>query len=159
MEKAEMAKARKKTYRTLNFTPSPEKKQIATKQLVLTLGVPDGDVIKVEKLEKSGQRREVSEEEFAALAGEEATELGEALEEAYSAGITDAINNELSEAEEDEEEEEEILRRFILRRAAGRQLLRRGVRRFILRRLIRREAMQRRARPEGKAGPSETRAA
>ena len=148
-----MAKAKRKTYRSLNVAPSPEKKQIATRQLVLTLGVADGGVIKVEKLEKSGQRHEVSDEEFAALAGEDGVELGAALEEAYTAGITDAINDELSEEEEDEEEEEEILRRFILRRAAGRQLLRRGVRRLILRRLIGR------ARSEGKTPRSETKGA
>ena len=151
-----MARAKKKTYRSLNFTPSPEKKQIQTKELVLTLAASNGEVIKIEKLEKSGQRHEVSDEEFAALAGDGATELGAALEEAYSAGITDAINNELSEDEEDEAEEEEILRRFILRRAAGRQLLRRGVRRFILHRLIRRGAMQRHAASMGNPGRSET---
>jgi hypothetical protein len=148
-----MARARKKTYRSLNFTPSPEKKQIQTKQIVLTLAASNGDVIKIEKLEKSGQRREVTDEEFAELAGEDTPNLGAALEHAYTAGITDALNNELSEDEEDEKDEEEILRRFILKRAAGRQLLRRGVRRIILRRALRRRLAERRARPQAGAAP------
>ena len=146
--------ARKKTYRSLNFMPSPEKKQIQTKQIVLTLATPNGDVIKVEKLEKSGQRRELSDEEFAELAGEESVNLGTALEHAYTAGITDALSNELSEDEEDAEQEEEILRRFILKRAAGRQLLRRGVRRLILRRALHRQLAQRQTGPDG--GTSES---
>ena len=140
--------ARKKTYRSLNFTPSPEKRQIQTKQIVLTLAAANGEVIKIEKLEKSGQRREVTDEEFAELAGEESVDLGSALEHAYTAGIEDALKNELSEHDEDEEEEEEILRRFILKRAQGRQLLRRGVRRFILRRALHRQLAQRHARSE-----------
>jgi len=147
-----MARAKKKAIRkirNLDFKPASEKKQIQTKQLVLTLAASNGDVIKVEKLEKSGQRREVTDEEFAELAGGEDTiDLGAALEHAYTAGIADALKDELSEDEEDEEEEEEILRRFILKRAAGRQLLRRGVRRLILRRAIHRQLAERQARPE-----------
>jgi len=150
-----MAKAKKRTYRNLNFTPSSEKKHLETKQLVLTLGVPAGDVIKIELLGKSGQRQEISDDEFAALAGDDAAEdLEAALEEAYTAGITDAIHDELHQEEEDEEDEEEIFRRFILRRAAGRKLLRRGIRQFILRRVIRRELMHRRAQPERKTAPT-----
>jgi hypothetical protein len=115
-----------------------------TREVVVTLGGRKNEVLKVEKIEKSGPRRELSEEEFAALVGEDEMEdLGAALEEAYAAGINDAINDalgELDEAEDDEEEEDEeiVLRRFILGRGAGRQLLRRGVRRLILARVLRR---------------------
>jgi len=152
-----MARPRKKkrTYRNLDFTPSsPDKKQIQTRQIVLTLAAPDGDVIKIEKLEKSGQRREVTDEEFADLAGEDAVDWGAALEHAYTAGIEDALKDELSEHDEDEQEEEEILRRFILKRAAGRQLLRRGVRKLILRRALHRQLAGRQAHSEGGAAGS-----
>lgn len=131
--------------------PSPPEEPT---QFVVTMGATKGDVLKVEKIEKSGQRRELSDEEFAALAGEDEMEdLGAALEEAYGAGINDAIHDALGEEEdEDEEGEEEIaLRRFILGRSAGRQLLRRGVRRLILRRVLQRELSQRRPRAERNA--------
>ena len=138
----------KKKYRNLQVTHRPEKKQIGTRELVLTLGVPDAEVIKVEMLEKSGQRRELSEEEFAELAGEND---GEDIspEEAYAAGITDVSDDEFELDPEGGGEDEEI-ERFVLRRLVARQLLRRGVRRLILRRLRRREAI-RRARPGVKA--------
>ena len=154
------AETKKRKYRSLEFTPSPGRKQLETKQLVVTLSVPKGDVVKVETLGKSGQRHEVSEEEFAQLAGEDEMEdLGGVLEEAYVAGINDAIHDALGEEEEEDEEEEgendqeeEVVREFVLRRAAGRQLVRRGVRQLILRRVLRRELIQRRKPPERKAG-------
>ena len=51
----------------------PKGRPSATRELVLTLSVPEGDVVKVEALGKAGQRDELSEEEFAALAGEDST--------------------------------------------------------------------------------------
>jgi hypothetical protein len=122
-------------------------------QFVVTLSAPNGEVIKVEKIERPGHRRELSEEEFAELAGEdEVEELGAALEEAYAAGINDAMGEDDEDEDEDEEEEEIALRRFILGRAAGRQLLRRGVRRLILRRALQRELARRRPRAATKTG-------
>jgi hypothetical protein len=151
-----MTEMKKKTYRSTAFTPSPkpakkEKKETSeTRQVVLTLSVPGGEVIKIEKLDKNGQRQPMPEEEFSALAGDDdAEDLGAVLEGAYSAGISDALNDEISEEEEDsEEDEEELIRRFMLRRAAGRQMLRAGLRKFILRRRLRREVIQRRVKSE-----------
>ena len=146
--RGEMIKAKKK-YRNLQVTHRPEKKQIGTtRELVLTLSVPDDEVIKVELLDQSGQRRELSEEEFAELVGEND---GEDIspEEAYAAGITDVTEDEFELDEEGGGEDEEI-ERFVLRKLVARQLLRRGVRRLILRRLRRRESI-RRARPGVKA--------
>ena len=134
-----MAKAKKRakrTYRSLNVTPSPEKKQVEAKEIVLTLASSSGEVIKIETLEKSGQRRALSDEEFADLAGEDAVDLGTALEHAYATGIADALQDELGE---DEEDEEDVLRRFIFKIAAGRQLLRRGAHKLILRRALHRQ--------------------
>jgi hypothetical protein len=126
-------------------TPTEE-----TEQIVLTLS-PKGEVLKVEKIEKSGQRHELSDEEFAALAGEDEREdLEAAFEEAYAAGVSDALGDE--DEDEDEEEEEIALRQLILGRAVGRQLLRRGLRRLILRRALRRQLLGERPRDNGKAG-------
>jgi hypothetical protein len=147
-----MAKAKKrakKTYRSLNVTPSPEKKQIETKEIVLTLAGPNGDVIKIETLERSGQRRELTDEEFADLAGEDAHDLTAALEHAYATGIADAFQDELSE---DEEDVETILRRFIFKIAAGRQLLRRGAHKLVLGQALHRQRAVRHAHARGAAG-------
>jgi hypothetical protein len=137
----------KKKYRNLQVARRPKSKATDTKELVLTLSIPDGEVVKVETLEKSGQRHELSEEEFAALAGEDDSE-DISPEEAYAAGITDS-----SEAgfELDEGDDEEEIERSILREMVTRQLLRRGVRRFILRRLRKRESIRQRARLGSKA--------
>jgi hypothetical protein len=150
-----MADSKRKKYRSLRTTHRPEKKQgkrTGTKELVLTLSVPDGEVIKVETLEKSGQRKELSEEQFAAFAGEDE---GEDIspEEAYAAGIADAGEDEF-EFDEDGGDEEEI-ERFVLREMVARQLLRRGVRRFILRRLRRRELMRQQTRHGSKGAAHE----
>jgi hypothetical protein len=118
-----------------------------TEQLVVTVRPSKGEVLMVERMEKSGQRREISAEEFAALAGEdEAEDIGAALEEAYAAGIVDALGGEDVEDEDEEDEEaENAVRELILGRAAGRLLLRRSVRRIILRRALRRRLLGRRA--------------
>jgi hypothetical protein len=128
--------------------PSPEETEQL--QFVVTLSAPAGEIVKVEKVERPGHRRELSEEEFAQLAGEdEVEELGAALEEAYAAGINDALGDD--DEDEEDEDEEIALRRFILGRAAGRQLLRRGVRRLILHRALQRELARRQPRSERKA--------
>jgi hypothetical protein len=59
------------------------------KELIVTLRA--GDVVKIAELKSSGDRRELSEQEFAELAapGEEES-LVAALEEAYAAGAEDA---------------------------------------------------------------------
>jgi len=149
-----MADSKRKKYRSLRTTHRPEKKQgkqTATKELVLTMSVPDGEVVKVEMLDKSGQRKELTEEEFAALAGEDD---GEEIspEEAYAAGIADSSEDEF-ELEENGDEEE--IERFVLREMVARQLLRRGVRRFILRRLRRRGMMRKGTRHGGKGAAYE----
>src|SRR5687767_11874080 len=149
-----MAKAKKrarKTYRSLNVTPSPEKKQPETKEIVLTLAASNGDVVKIETLEKSGERRALSDEEFADLAGEDAVDLGTALEQAYATGIADALQEEVGEDEEDEDGAE-ILRRFIFKIAAGRKLLRRGAHKLILRRALHRQRGVRHAHARSGAG-------
>lgn len=118
-----------------------------TVQLVVTLSASKGDVLKVEALSGSGQRTEISEGDFAALTGEdEIEELGVAFEEAYAAGIVDALGEEdEEEEEEDEEEAQGSMRQLLLGKSAGRLLIRRGLRRLILRRALRRQLLGKRA--------------
>jgi hypothetical protein len=142
---------RRKKVRSLRTTHPAQRrpsKQTGTKELVLTLSVPDGEVVKVEMLEKSGQRKELSEEEFADLTSEDEDEISP--EEAYAIGIADVSDEDEFEFDEESGADEEALERFILREMIARQLLRRGVRRFILRRLRKREMIRTQGRRGGK---------
>jgi hypothetical protein len=139
--------AKTKTYRSLRVTHKPQRRQ-SVRELVLTLNVPDRNVVKVVTLEKSGQRHELSEEQLSELAGDdEGPEIS--LEEAYAASIADPTEEEFR-LDEEEDGEEEGIERSLLREMVARQLLRRGVLRFILSRPRRRELIRQRARPGGK---------
>jgi hypothetical protein len=126
----------KKTYRSLNVRSSPKKKDFQSRELLLTIG--NGDVLKIEKVAKSGRRREVTDAEFSKLAGNGTAELGAALEHAYTLGFADAVKDELSEDEEgvQEQDAKETIRRFVLRRAAGLRRLRSSARKLILGRAL-----------------------
>ena len=126
-----------------------------TEQFVVTISSQKGEIVKVEKIERHGHRRELTEEEFAALAGEdEVEELEAAVEEAYTAGVMDALGEDDEDEDDEEAEEETALRQFVLGRAVGRQLLRRGLRRLILRRALRRvlQGRQQRAKKAERQG-------
>ena len=104
-----------------------------TQELVLTLSVRDGEVVKVEMLEKSGQRKELSEEELAGLAGDDDI----SPEEVYAAGIDDPNVDDEFEFDDDE-----AFERLILRELIAHQLLRRGMRRFVVRRGRKRDVVR-----------------
>jgi hypothetical protein len=62
-------------------------------QLLLTLDSATHELIKIERLTPTGQRRELSDEEWAKLAGgDDAEELLEALQEAYAIGVADGAS-------------------------------------------------------------------
>ena len=106
-----------------------------TEQLLVTLSVATGEIVKVEKLDQAGKRHELSEIEYAELAVDDQTdELEAALEEAYEAGIGDALGEDDDGANGDEP----ALRRLVVGRLLVRGMLRRGLRRRLLRRAIRR---------------------
>jgi hypothetical protein len=110
------------------------------KELVVTLRASDGDVVTVAELKSSGERRALSDQEFAELAapGEEESLIA-ALEEAYAAGAEDASDG------------DETRNVRILWDAAARQRVRSTVRRLLLARAL----MRMTAAPE----PQETKSA
>ena len=116
-----------------------------TEQIVLTVGATTGDVVKIEKIDKSGKRDEISDEDCATLAGEdEVDEIEAALEEAFEAGIAGALSE---DDEDDFDDEERALRRLLIggllkRRPVLLRLRRRSLRRLLLRRLLRRRLLQ-----------------
>jgi len=109
----------------------------STEQIIFTMRAPTGEVVKVEKIDVRGNRREISKEEIAGLVNEsEKNEIEEALDEAFEAGICSLLDPR-SEVEESPETGEEVaLRRELLTLIVGagarRRLQRRIVQRLIL---------------------------
>src|SRR6516164_8685347 len=136
-----MTDSKRKKYRSLRVTHRPEKKQTGSREVVLTLSVPDGEILKVEMLDKSGHRQAISEDEFDALTVEDERESSP-LEDAYAAGFNDASDEAFEFDDQDGDEDEEI-ERWILREMGGRGHLRREVRHSVLRRLLRRDLIRR----------------
>jgi hypothetical protein len=119
-----------------------------TEQILLTLTVPTGEIVKVEKVEHGGKRHELSDGEFAELAVDDETdELEAALEEAYEAGVEDAL---AEDGDDGVGDEELALRRLAVGRLLVRGMLRRGLRRRLIRRAVRRDVLKRGAERRGK---------
>jgi hypothetical protein len=118
-------------------TSRSKKKSVEQRQLILTLNARDGEIVKIEEVEKSGGRHEIIDEEFAALAGDEEVEgLFPALEHAYAAGFADAEGEGIDlDGDDDDDGFEQIL----LQGVGGHPSLRHEVRKLILARLIRRQ--------------------
>ena len=108
-----------------------------TEQIIFTMRAPAGEVVKVEKIDAGGNRRDLSKEEVAGLVGKsEESEIEEALDEAFEAGICSLLDPR-SELEESPETGDEVaLRRELLTLIVGagarRRLQRRIVQRLIL---------------------------
>jgi hypothetical protein len=101
-------------------------------QVMVTIHGPRGRIVKVEKVDKAGKRRELAEEEWAKLVGrDEVEEIESALEEAFEAGVAVALGEDDGDAAAFEDDDEDALRRLLV---GG--LLRRSVRRRILQRLL-----------------------
>jgi hypothetical protein len=131
---------KKKTANARTGARAKAKKPAGTK-IIVTLTLPKGEVVSVEKFAKSGKRHEVSQKEFAALAGrDEMDDFGAALEETYAAGIHDAMDDAFDDFGDSDE-----IDRFILQEAAGREFAKRGVRKLIVRKVLRRELVKKRA--------------
>jgi hypothetical protein len=119
-------------------------------QVVLTLS-PESEIIKVEILEKSGNRHELGVQDFASLAGDDDVEgLFPVLEQAYEAGFSDA-NGDVFESDDSKEANDDDFERMVVRGVASRRLIRRGVRRLILGRLIRRELLRKQGEMTGRS--------
>jgi hypothetical protein len=94
---------------------------------------PMGKVVRVEKIDKTAKRHELTEEEWTKLVGsDEVEEIEAALEEAFEAGIAAVLGEEYEGDEEYEDDEEKALRRVLI---AG-LLRRRSVQHRILQRLM-----------------------
>jgi hypothetical protein len=108
----------------------------STEQLIFTIRAAKGEVIKVEKIEADGKRREISKEEITAFVGkDELSEIENALDEAFEVGISGVLDPGGEGEESAETEEETALRRELLTLIIGTEV-RRRLRHRIVRRLI-----------------------
>ena len=115
-----------------SFKAGSESAGAAEEEQQVVVTINSGRIVKVEKIDKSGKRQELAEEDLAKLAAEdELEEIESSLEEAFEAGIAVALGEEYDADEADEDEEEKSVRRLLL---AG--LLRRKVRQRILQRMV-----------------------
>ena len=115
-----------------SFKAGSESAGAADEEQQVLVTINAGRVVKVEKVDKSGKRQELAEEDLAKLAGEdELEEIESSLEESFEAGVAVALGEEYDADEADEDEEEKSVRRLLL---AG--LLRRKVRQRILQRMV-----------------------
>jgi hypothetical protein len=116
-----------------------------TEQLIVTLRVGSGEVLKVEKIDVAGKRTDLPKEETARLVGKESLdEIEAALDDAFEAGISSMLDPEDDDEESHEKEtaEDMEIRKLLLGLVIGRAI-RRRVRRRIVQRLILSRALSR----------------
>jgi hypothetical protein len=126
-----------------NFKEGPKEE---TEQLVVTINPAMGGIVKVEKIDKAGNHKELSEDECGRLVGEdEVEEIQDALDEAFEAAVVSVIGQEDQAEGEYEDDEEKAIRRFLI----SDLLIPRAVRRRILHRLLLSRMLRRRLRKAG----------
>ena len=124
----------------------------ATEQLVLTTRADTGEIVKIEKIDSSGRKIELSEEQCRQLAGEdEIEEIDAALDATYEAAFVEALQDKIELESGEESDEESVLERLILFKMLGRRIGREVsalrstlLRRLVLRRLVRRHVLRNR---------------
>ena len=115
-----------------SFKAGSESAGAAEDEQQVLVTISSGRIVKVEKVDKSGKRQELAEEDLTKLAGEdELEEIESSLEESFEAGVAVALGEEYDVDEAEEDEEEKSVRRLLL---GG--LLRRKVRQRILQRMV-----------------------
>jgi hypothetical protein len=111
-------------------------------EIVLTLNRATHDVVKVERVGKSGQRTELSDQECAELAGtDEVDELVVSVQEAFEAGVMSGLDQ---QHDYDEVDEDLVIWELLLDSSRQVGPLRRGMRRAMLHRLLLRRMLRRR---------------
>jgi hypothetical protein len=114
----------------------------ALDEIFLTLNPATHDVVKVERLGRAGQRKELSEHECAELAGDDdVDELVVAVQEAYEAGVMKGLDQ---QHDYDEADEDLVIWQLLLDRPRQVGPLRRDIRRAMLHRLLLRRLLRRR---------------
>jgi hypothetical protein len=123
-----------------SFKAGPEEEM---EQLAVTINPGTGEIVKVEKIDKTGKHQELSEEECGRLVGEdEVEEIEAALDEAFEVAVDSVFGGENQADGDYEDDEEKVIRRFLI----SELLIPRAVRRRILHRLLLSRMLRRRSR-------------
>ena len=108
-----------------------------TEQLVFTINVKTGGIVKLEKVDAHGKRREIPKEETIALASKDNLhEIDMALDEAFEAGITSVLES--GSSPDTPDTDDMSAEDLELRHALLTGLINRGVRQRLQRRLVQR---------------------
>jgi hypothetical protein len=112
-------------------------------QVMMTIDLPMGKIVKVEKIDKAGKRHELAEEEWAKLvSNDEVEDIEVALEEAFEAGIAAVLGERYED--EGEDDEEKAVRRFLIHELLGpHPVQRRILQRVLVSRVLRRRILKR----------------
>src|SRR5262245_58639010 len=98
-----------------SFKGGAEAADTSEEEVMVTMKAPMGKIVKVEKVDKSGKRRELEHEEWAKLVGDdELDEIEDALEQAFEAGVAAVLGEEYEDEETPEDEEERNIRRLLI---------------------------------------------
>lgn len=108
-----------------------------TEQIIFTVNSMTGAIVKVEKIDSHGKRREFPKDETAALASKDTVhEIEVALDEAFEAGITSVLEPESDDDANGILPEEIELRHALLKGIIGSSIRRRLQRRLVQRLLL-----------------------
>ena len=80
----------------------------------LTINADSGEIVKIEKVEVTGTRRDLRDDDKAELTAKAAPTLDALIERAFEAGIACVLGVEAGDAEAEESDEEADLRRALL---------------------------------------------
>jgi hypothetical protein len=129
-------------------SPTIQAKNPDRRQLLITLSVPENEIIRVETFDEIGTRVGLPDREFAALVGDhDVGDLLSVLEQVYVAEFFD-VNGDL-ELDDIEIEFDDELEPVVVRRVTSHRLIRFELRKLILSRLLRRVSLASRHLTQG----------
>jgi hypothetical protein len=94
--------------------PNPSPGAPASNLFALTVNASTGEIVKIEKVEGAGTRRDLRDDDKAELTAKAVPTLDALIERAFEAGIASVLGVEAGHAEAEESDEEADLRRALL---------------------------------------------
>lgn len=128
--------------------PKTQAETHSCRQLIITVSIPENEIVRVETFDEIGKRSAVPDRDFAALVGDhDVGDLLSVLEQVYVSEFYDA-NGDL-ELDDIEIEFDDELEPVVVRRVTSHRLIRFELRKLILSRLLRRVSQATRRLTQG----------
>jgi len=134
-----MAEARRESDRkgVANFRTGSEAGAEQELQFVTTINTTTRKIVRVEKVDKSGKRQELAEEDWAKVIGDREVEsIESAMEEAFEARVAAVFGETFEEDQGIEDDEERELRQVLIDGLLHRPIRRRTLQRALVKRLL-----------------------